>query len=151
MILAPYFWNTVDPNWFKLGIFLCAGGRELWNVGDKDTDKQILKMLKENGFPVLGLKRHADQGLILVSIDPKASLSDFYMWDEIDPMKAQEDVWRTFTIPAALWTCPVFKEHFWKFAGLAPVLTPLLSAALCELTMPSVTASVSSVSASAAT
>jgi len=146
MILAPYFWNTSDPNWFKLGVFLCSGGRELWNVGDKDTDKQILKMLKENGFPVLGLKRHA--GVILASIDPKANLSDFYMWDEIDPMKAQEDVWRTFTIPAALWTCPVFKEHFWKSAGLTPELTPMLSGALCDLTTPTV---ITSVTASATT
>lgn len=138
MILAPYFWNTADPNWFKVGIFLCAGGRELWNVGDKDTDKQILKMLKENGFPVLGLKRHA--GVILASIDPQANLSDFYMWDEIDPAKAKEDVWRVFKIPAALWTCPIFREHFWKSAGLAPVLThvlaPVLSGALGDLTTP---------------
>jgi len=128
MILAPYFWDTSDPNWFKLGIFLSAGGRELWNVDDKDKDKAILKMLKENGFPVLGLKRQA--GLLLASIDPKANLSGFYMWDEVDPATAQEDVWRIFTIPAALWTCPVFKEHFWKSACLAPVLTPVLSGAL---------------------
>jgi len=116
MILAPYFWNTTDPNWFKLGIFLCSGGREMWSVDDKDKDKAILKMLKENGFPVLALKRQA--GLILASIDPGVNLSEFYMWDEIDPLKAQEDVWRVFKIPAALWTCPVFREHFWKSANL---------------------------------
>jgi hypothetical protein len=124
MILAPYFWNTTDPNWFKLGIFLCAGGRELWNVDDKDTDKAILKMLKENGFPVLGLKRQP--GLILASIDPKANLSEFYTWDEIDPRNSSEDVWRTFMIPAALWTCPVFREHFWKSSGLPSILSAAL-------------------------
>lgn len=131
MILAPYFWNTSDPNWFKLGVFLCAGGRELWNVDDKEKDKAILKMLKENGFPVLGLKRQA--GLLLASIDPKADLSDFYMWNEIDPVTAQEDVWRVFTIPIALWSCPVFREHFWKSAGLPQVLAPMLSGALDEI------------------
>ena len=124
MILAPYFWNIADPNWFKLGIFLCAGGRELWNIGDKDTDKQILKMLKENGFPVLDLKRHT--GLILASIDPKSNLSEFYMWDEIDPRNSSEDVWRTFMIPTALWTCPVFREHFWKSSDLPPILSTAL-------------------------
>ena len=99
-------------------------------MDDKDKDKAILKMLKENGFPVLGLKRHTSQGLLLASIDPKADLSDFYMWDEINPATAEEDVWRVFTIPAALWTCPVFREHFWKSTGLPPMLTPMLSGAL---------------------
>ena len=101
-------------------------------MDDKDKDKAILKMLKENGFPALGLKRQA--GLLLASIDPKVNLSEFYMWDEIDPVTAQEDVWRIFTIPAALWTCPVFREHFWKSACLTPVLTPVLSGALEGLT-----------------
>ena len=133
MILAPYFWNTSDPNWFKLGVFLCAGGRELWQIDDKDKDKAVLKMLKDNGFPVLGLKRH--HGLLLASIDPKADLSEFYMWDEIDPAKAREDVWRVFNIPVALWTCPVFREQFWKSANLAPVL----SGALESLTSTSTT------------
>ena len=130
MILAPYFWDTSDPNWFKLGVFLSAGGREMWQVDDKEKDKAILKMLKENGFPVLGLKRQAGHGVILASIDPKANLSEFYMWDEIDPATAQEDVWRIFMIPAALWTCPVFKEHFWKSACLAPVLSGALVSAV---------------------
>jgi len=105
-------------------------------VDDKDKDKAILKMLKENDFQVLGLKRHT--GLILASIDPKANLSEFYMWDEIDPRNSNEDVWRTFMIPAALWSCPVFREHFWKSSGLPP----MLSAALSDLgSAPAVTAS----------
>lgn len=127
MILAPYFWNTADPNWFKLGVFLCSGGRQMWNVDDKDKDKAILNMLKENGFPVLGLKRHTSQGLLLASIDPEVNLSEFYMWDEIDPATAQEDVWRVFSIPTALWSCPVFRENFWKSTSLPPVLTPVLT------------------------
>lgn len=98
----------------------------MWQVDNKDKDKAILKMLKENGFPVLGLKRHTSQGLLLASIHPKADLSEFYMWDEIDPVTAQEDVWRVFKIPAALWSCPVFREHFWKSAQLAPVLSGAL-------------------------
>lgn len=124
MILAPYFWNTSDSNWFKLGIFLCSGGRELWSV-DNDKDKAILKMLKENGFPVLELKKHTN--IVLASIDPKANLSEFYMWDEIDPAKAKEDVWRVYTIPSALWTCPVFREYFWKSSGLPSMLSTTLN------------------------
>jgi len=120
MILAPYFCDTSNPEWLKLGIFLCSGGHQMWNVDDKDKDKEILKMLKENGFPVLGMKKHT--GLILALIDPKVNLSEFYMWDEIDPVNSQEDVWRIFTIPVALWTCPVFKEHFWKSTGLPPMI-----------------------------
>uniref|UniRef100_A0A6C0ANC2 Uncharacterized protein n=1 Tax=viral metagenome TaxID=1070528 RepID=A0A6C0ANC2_9ZZZZ len=124
MILAPYFWNTSDPNWFKLGIFLSAGGREQWQLDSKDKDKQILKMLKENGFPVLGLKRQTD--MVIASIDPGVNLSEFYTWDEINPKTSQEDVWRIFTIPAALWTCPVFKEQFWKSSGLPPMISSAL-------------------------
>ena len=116
MILAPYFWDTSDPNWLKLGVFLCAGGREMWEVDNKEKDKAILKMLKDNGFVVLALERQAD--VLYASIDPKMDFSDFYSWNEINPRTSHEDVWRTFQIPASLWSCPIFREQFWKSAGL---------------------------------
>jgi hypothetical protein len=116
MILAPYFWDTSDPNWFKLGIFLCTGGREMWQVDNKEKDKAILKMLKDNGFVVLSLERQAD--FLYAKIDPKMNFSDFYSWNEISPKTSQEDVWRTFQIPVALWSCPIFREKFWKSANL---------------------------------
>jgi hypothetical protein len=130
MILAPYFWDSSDPNWLKLGIFLCAGG-EMWQIDTKEKDKAILKMLKENGFPVLELKRQSD--ILYAQVDPKANLSEFYFWDEIDPKKSDSDVWRTFQIPKALWPCPIFREHFWKSAGLTPVLSSALELSLTTL------------------
>ena len=112
MILAPYFWDSSDPNWFRLGIFLCAGGREMWQVDNKEKDKAILKMLKDNGFPVISMQKQSD--VLYAQIDPKANLSEFYFWDEIDPKTSCEDVWRTFQIPKSLWTCPIFREYLWK-------------------------------------
>lgn len=100
-------------------MFLRSGGRELWS--EEGTDKAIQKMLKENGFPVLNIKK--EQGVIYAQIDnSKLLMDDFYKWDEIDPQVSEEDVWRTFLIPSALWTCPVFKENFWKSSGLPSVL-----------------------------
>jgi hypothetical protein len=120
MILVPYFIDRVNPNWLKLNIFLRSGGRETWS--EDGTDKAIQKMLKENGFPVLNIKR--EQGVIYAQIDnSKLLMDDFYKWDEIDPKVSEEDVWRTFLIPSTLWTCPVFKENFWKTSGLPPVLS----------------------------
>lgn len=124
MILIPYFWDTSSPNWLKLGIFLCSGGRQMWSVDHKDTDKQIRKLLKDNDFPVVSLEKRQDA--IYARIDPKTlKLEEFYMWDEIDPKRSEEDVWRIFQIPKALWTCPVFKEHFAKSANLPIDLSAL--------------------------
>ena len=57
MILVPYFCKTT-PNWTTLGLLLCSGGREMWSINDKD--KAIIKMLNENGIPVLDLKKEDD-------------------------------------------------------------------------------------------
>ena len=114
MILVPYFCKTT-PNWTTLGLLLCSGGREMWSINDKD--KAIIKMLNENGIPVLDLKKEDD--VIYTKIDhSNLNLSEFYIWDEIDHLTFNEDVWRTYNIPNALWSCPIFKESFWKSSGL---------------------------------
>jgi hypothetical protein len=126
MFLIPYFIDSSNPNWFKVNVFLCSGGRQIWSVEAKD--KVILKMLKDNGFPVLHLKK--DQDYIFACIDhAKLHLSDFYTWSEVDPLSSEEDVWRTFLIPSALWTCPVFRDDFMKSSALPSVLasSPLFS------------------------
>jgi hypothetical protein len=43
------------------------------------------------------------------------------MWSEIDPKTSEEDVWRTYRIPTALWSDPVFKEHWWRTSGVLPL------------------------------
>ena len=131
MFLIPYFIDYSNPNWFKVNVFLCSGGRQIWSVDDKD--KAILKMLKDNGFPVLHLKK--EQEYIFACIDnTKLQLADFYTWSEVDPHNSEDDVWRTFLIPRALWTCPVFRDDFIKSSGLPSMLTssPLFS--LCDTT-----------------
>jgi len=126
MILVPYFWSTINTNWRSFNIFLCSGGRELWMIDDKDTDKDIMKMLKENDFPVLKLFR--ESGVVYAQIDHnKLSMDNFYKWDEVDPKVSNDDVWRTFMIPVELWTCPVFKDTFWKNTGLSAPLCSFLS------------------------
>jgi hypothetical protein len=121
MILLPYFIDTSNPNWSKLNLFLSDGGKTFWHTDD--TEKQVKKMLKDNGFPLLSLK--TEQGIMYANIDStKLNMSDFYQWSELeDPLKSEDDVWRTFLIPKALWSCPVFKEQFWTSSGLPPVLT----------------------------
>jgi len=121
MILLPYFIDTSNPNWSKLNLFLSDGGKTFWHTDD--TEKQVKKMLKDNGFPLLSLK--TEQGIMYANIDStKLNISDFYQWSELDdPSKSEDDVWRTFLIPKALWSCPVFKQEFWKSSGLPPVLT----------------------------
>ncbi len=90
-------------------------------------------MLKENGFPLISLK--TEQGIMYANIDStKLNMSDFYQWSELDdPLKSEDDVWKTFLIPTALWSCPVFKQEFWASSGLPPVLT---SSTLFSLTTP---------------
>jgi hypothetical protein len=80
-------------------------------------------MLKENGFPLLSLK--TEQGVMYANIDStKLNMPDFYQWSELDdPNKSEDDVWRTFLIPTALWSCPVFKHEFWTSTGLPLFLT----------------------------
>jgi hypothetical protein len=121
MILLPYFIDTSNANWFKLNVFLSEGGKAFWHTDD--TEKQVKKMLKENGFPLLSLK--TEQGVIYANIDStKLTLSDFYQWSELaDPQVSNEDVWRTFLIPKALWSCPIFKQEFWASTGLPLILT----------------------------
>jgi hypothetical protein len=121
MILVPYFIDTNNSNLKVLYVFLCSGGRSVWSV--EGTDRKITKMLEENGFPVKSLKRESD--IIYAHIDHiRLKKDDFYMWDEIDPKTSEEDIWRKFLIPTALWPCPVFKEHFVKSANL-PMLESL--------------------------
>ena len=97
------------------------GGKALWHTDD--TEKEVKKTLKDNGFPLLSIKK--EQGVMYANIDStKLNISDFYQWSELeDPQTSQEDVWRTFLIPVALWSCPIFKQEFWTSTGLPPVLT----------------------------
>lgn len=129
MILLPYFIDETNPNWLKLNLFLSDGGKGFWQTDD--TEKQIKKMLKDNGFPVLSFK--TEQGVIYAKIDStKLNMSEFYQWSELnDPARSEEDVWRVFLIPRALWSCTVFKEQFWVSTGLPLVSTgpPLFSLA----------------------
>jgi hypothetical protein len=126
MILIPFFWNTSNPNWSKFGIFLCEGGRSLWSVDDKATLASTKKMLKENGFPVLNLNKI--DNVLYAEIDHKTmNIDDFYLWNDI-PLGSEQDVWRIMQIPTALWSCPIFKEHFCKSSNLPEcALKPLLS------------------------
>lgn len=129
MILLPYFIDTSNQSWTKLNLFLTEGGRGFWQTDE--TEKQVKKMLKDNGFPLVSLKK--EQDVMYASIDKtKMNISDFYQWSELeDPSKSEDDVWRTFIIPTALWSCPVFKQEFWRSTGLPSVLTssPLFSLA----------------------
>ena len=123
MILIPYFLDLKSPDWMRLGLFLCEGGRSAWYIDDTDTDKALKKMLLENGFPVENLERV--NGTVYAKIAHSGlKMSDFYMWHEVDPKTSEHDVWRIFNVPTALWSCPVFKEHFWKTANL-PMPAPL--------------------------
>ena len=120
--LIPYFKDVSDPNWIHLGLFLCEGGRSVWRLEESDTTESIKEMLLDNGFPVLDLK-HIGQ-TIYAEID-RASLkmSDFYEWTDLtNPKTSESDVWRRLPIPTALWSCPVFKEHFWDSAKLPIVI-----------------------------
>jgi len=115
MILVPYFWNTTNPNWTTLGLFLSNGGREAWTLDGTETDGDITDMLLENGFPVAGLIR--TKNAVYASVDEnRIKMAHFYQWSEMNP--TSEDVWRIFQIPTALWSCPVFKDHYWKAAAL---------------------------------
>ena len=124
MLLVPFFWDTSNTEWFKLGIFLTSGGREGWTIEDGQKDKQVLKMLTDNDFPVVKLEKKSD--VLYARVDSaKLNISLFYTWEEVDPISSEEDVWRTFLIPRALWTCPVFKENFLKFSEL-PISTDFI-------------------------
>ena len=121
MILLPYFIDASNPNWLKLNLFLSDGGKSFWHTDE--TEKQVKKTLKDNGFPLLSLK--TEQGIMYANIDStKLNMSEFYQWSELeDPVTSEDDAWRTFLIPVALWSCPVFKQEFWASTGLPPVLT----------------------------
>ena len=118
MKLIPYFLDTERSEWIKLSVFLRSGGREIWEVDDIEKDKTIKKMLEENGFPVLHMKR--EPGHIFASINSKAiKMAEFYSWAEVDPATSEEDIWRDFLIPRSLWSCSVFRDHYCKSAGLS--------------------------------
>ena len=103
---------------------MCNNGTETWYIDDKDTNKQITKTLLENGFPLINLQR--DKNYVYAKIDyTRMKLQNFYLWDQINPKDFTEpkDVWRIFNIPNALWSCPIFKEHYWSMASLPPCVT----------------------------
>jgi hypothetical protein len=124
MILVPYFIERHD-DWVYLNVFLSSGGREVWNI-DKQSDKKVLAMLKDNGFPVLHLEK--TPLVFYAEIDrTKLDLGAFYTWDEIDPETSEEDVWRKLMRPLSLWSCPVFREKFCISASLPTGLEYLLN------------------------
>lgn len=127
MILIPYFWKT-DVNWATFGIFLCEGGRSLWSVEDKTTIAAAKKMLMGNGFPVVQITK--TNGVLYAEISPNLNMAEYYLWSEMTP-GSEEDMWRTFRIPMALWPCPVFKEVFCRETKLPEVaLAPLMNTAV---------------------
>ena len=122
MILIPFFWDTRDPNWIQFGAFLCSAGRQYWSVEDSSG---VEAMLSENGFPVTQVTTVDDT--IFAEIDYETlNLDDFYLWSEVDNKTSDQDVWRLYKIPASLWSCPVFKEHFWKTSGLLDSISSVL-------------------------
>jgi hypothetical protein len=122
MILIPFFWDTRDPNWIQFGAFLCSAGRQYWSVEDSSG---VEAMLSENGFPVTQVTTVDDT--IFAEIDYETlNLDDFYLWSEVDNKTSDQDVWRLYKIPASLWSCPVFKEHFWKTSGLLDSISNVL-------------------------
>jgi hypothetical protein len=112
MILIPYFWDTSNPNWIRFGIFLCSGGRSLWEV----EQSEIEEILEENGFPLLSM--NTIDKTIYAKIDPTINISNFYMWDDVNYKTTDLDVWRITKIPVALWSCEIFKQYFWKSVNL---------------------------------
>ena len=126
MILIPYFWNTTNQDWIQFGVFLCEGGRSLWSVEDKATLAATKKMLKENGFPLLSLTK--TDGVLYAEIDyTKMNMNDFYLWSEV-PLGSEQDVWRVLPIPKALWSCNVFKQHFFKESNLPDCVLKVIPA-----------------------
>jgi hypothetical protein len=123
MILVPYFIERAE-NWISVNVFLSSGGRQAWHI-EPEKDRAILKMLKENGFPVEKLEK-ADS-LVYAEVDRAIDLSPFYTWDEVDPDTSEEDVWRTLHIPVSLWSCPVFRETYMKAATLPSGLESILT------------------------
>jgi len=120
MLLIPFFWDLNNKKgWIKFGAFLCSAGREIWSVDDMSTDADIKSLLEGNGFPVLKITRMPSATFVHVDHN-NLKLSDFYLWSEVDPDKSQEDVWRIYNIPQALWSCAVFKEQFWKTSDILP-------------------------------
>lgn len=121
MILVPYICNTTNPNWIQLGIFLRTGGREMWSVDNPD---EISDILRQNGFPVESLVKDSNLAYAKVRED-EIHMPDFYTWDEIDPSVSEQDVWRFFKIPRALWACDVFREHYIRETGL-PIFAQIM-------------------------
>ena len=118
MILIPFFWDcNGTKDWINFGVFLCSGGRQYWSVDDGTSNESITEMLNENGFAVTDISVKDD--IVFAEIDrTKIRMDDFYLWSEIDPKTSDQDVWRVYKIPAALWSCPVYKHHFWKTSNL---------------------------------
>ena len=115
MILLPYFVEKTE-NWIFVNVFLSNGGRQAWHI-ESQKDKDILKMLKDNGFPVNTLNKK--NGVYYAITDKsKLDLTSFYTWEEVNPEASEEDVWRKLTIPVSLWSCPIFRENFCKNANL---------------------------------
>ena len=121
MILVPYICNTTNPNWIQLGIFLRTGGREMWSVDNPD---EISDILRQNGFPLESLVKDSNFAYAKVRQD-MLKLEQFYTWDEIDPSVSDEDVWRFFKIPRALWACDVFREHYIRETGI-PIFAQIM-------------------------
>ena len=126
MILIPYFWKP-DVNWATFGVFLCDGGRSLWSVDDKTSVAAAKKILVDNGFPVINVVKK--NSVIYAEISSDLNLADYYLWNELSS-GSNEDVWRTFRIPMALWSCPVFNQVFCKESKLHELaLVPLIDKA----------------------
>ena len=119
MILLPYFIDTSNQSWTKLNLFLTEGGRGFWQTDE--TEKQIKKTLKDNGFAVINT--FTENGVMYAEVDQnKIQMSEFYTWDEVNPETSTEDVWRTYLIPASLRSCPIFQREFWTSTGLSPMI-----------------------------
>lgn len=119
MILLPYFIDTSNQSWTKLNLFLTEGGRGFWQTDE--TEKQVKKTLKDNGFAVINT--FTENGVMYAEVDQnKIQMNEFYTWDEVNPEISTEDVWRTYLIPASLRSCPIFQREFWLSTGLSPMI-----------------------------
>lgn len=101
MKLVPFFLQKNETSIltvYRLSLFLCDGGRSLWEVGNESLDVLQKEYLEENGFYTSSM--HTWNDIVFAKLDPvRTKKTSFYAWEEIQelPEKKREDCFRTFT------------------------------------------------------